>query len=950
MQLHFPLKPRDAFPLLVAAGALVFYAATLSRGVTSASLPLAAALAGWDGTPLANRPLVWLLTLPLRLLPGGWIPGALNLLAATLAAATLGILTRSVQLLPWDCPPDPQKKWARRLPALLACALCGLEFNFWSEATALSGELLELLLFAAAIWCLLEFRAGKNRRWLDAAAVIVGLGLAENWAMPLLLPFFLAALLWLGGPVFFERRFLTRMGLLGLAGLAVGAVQPCVNSLLPQSPFSLGDSWLATLRAAKDIWRTLYYDFVASHRAMTLAVLLYFLVPVAACLLRMKNEADHFYGVERMQLWIFRGLRASLLLVCVWLAFDPEVGPRQIILKQLKFPLPLLTLDYLAALGAAFLLGSLLYAAQAPTRDLPFTPLEKFTAFLRRSVAPLLTLFVALTVAALGLRSGRGIAQLRAAAPAAAGELIARSLPAEGGILLTDDRGWRITLQAALARGDRLRRWQVVDWPQLPSAAYRAALERQSPKGWTSGGTGDLTATATLELLERLAATNRMYCLHPLPGNYLLEWFYPEPAGAAHELKLMARDEFALPPLTPQQIAANEQFWDAAWSEKLAALSRVLAGAAKKPPRWLAVTPVAPEAARQLGRWFSLSLNNWGVELQRNGKLTEARRRLEQALALNPDNAAAALNLAGNSNRLAGTVLDWATAPAAVKNATSIGQLARLMETAGTFDEAQICSLLGHACDRAGWPRQALQQLDRARELTPGSVAPELAMGEIFVRYGRPEPVFATVNRLRAKADATPAGRALGAELSLLEARAYLAQTNLPAANRALDAALDQADDAFTREVVFKAYLTAGLVTNALAVVDRTLEREPDNIAALNNKAAIRLQTEHPAEALALWEQVLARTNLPAVRLNRAIALVKLRDFPAATAAYRELQTTGIDPFSVNYGLAQIAEAQHDTNAAVKLYRACVSNAAPDSIKWRAARARLEVLQSPGKP
>ena len=67
--------------------AFVLYAVTLSWGMTATSLPLTAKVAGWDWLPMTNRPLTWLLTLPLHLLPASWIPGGLNLMTAAIAAA-----------------------------------------------------------------------------------------------------------------------------------------------------------------------------------------------------------------------------------------------------------------------------------------------------------------------------------------------------------------------------------------------------------------------------------------------------------------------------------------------------------------------------------------------------------------------------------------------------------------------------------------------------------------------------------------------------------------------------------------------------------------------------------------------------------------------------------------------------------------------------------------------
>ncbi len=47
-----------------------------------------------------------------------------------------------------------------------------------------------------------------------------------------------------------------------------------------------------------------------------------------------------------------------MLLAFVWLAFDPVAGPRQILQSQFGVSLPLLTFDYLVALGVGFLVGN----------------------------------------------------------------------------------------------------------------------------------------------------------------------------------------------------------------------------------------------------------------------------------------------------------------------------------------------------------------------------------------------------------------------------------------------------------------------------------------------------------------------------------------------------------------------------------------------------------------
>jgi hypothetical protein len=92
------------FPLQVMLGALVIYGLTVSHGVTSDSLVLTAKVAGWDWQPMSDRPLVWLFTLPLRLLPAGWVAMGMNLFSMACGVVTLGIMARSLELLPWSRP------------------------------------------------------------------------------------------------------------------------------------------------------------------------------------------------------------------------------------------------------------------------------------------------------------------------------------------------------------------------------------------------------------------------------------------------------------------------------------------------------------------------------------------------------------------------------------------------------------------------------------------------------------------------------------------------------------------------------------------------------------------------------------------------------------------------------------------------------------------------------
>src|SRR5437660_378178 len=167
---------RSMLPWWIAAGALVVYVVTLNHWVTFNSLPITAALSGWNWQPELNQPLFWLLTYPLRWLPANMIPLGVNLFSAVCAVLTLALLARSVALLPHDRTEEqrirergPNALLSVRsawLPPLLAAIVCGFQLTFWENATAASGEILNLLLFAYVIRCLLEFRIDGRDSWL----------------------------------------------------------------------------------------------------------------------------------------------------------------------------------------------------------------------------------------------------------------------------------------------------------------------------------------------------------------------------------------------------------------------------------------------------------------------------------------------------------------------------------------------------------------------------------------------------------------------------------------------------------------------------------------------------------------------------------------------------------------------------------------------------------------
>ena len=1002
-------------PWPVTLAALVFYGVTSSHGLTMSGLALTAKIAGWDSVPMVGQPLLWLLTVPFRLWPEAWVPLGLNWFCALTAALTLGVLARSVQLLPWDQPWENARSSA--LPVLLAVVVCGLEFNFWQQATNASGEMLDVLLLAAALWLLLEYRVRQEPRWpgnftgkpvpqtfksaasrvskpadasyskrpagieigepkpglpsagwetsvapvlpasantalkysgwLWAAALVWGIGIAENWVMLLTLPLFVAGVVWLCGWRCLSLEFWLRLAVPGLAGFSIYALLPLVNGLWPHSPWSLGQAWRVSWQQTENTVRQLGLEFWRSHRLLALVVVIYYLAPTLSFLVRVRDMSTaNKSGLDRFQVWIYHAFRVVLLLACLWLAFDPLIGLRQILLKQLGASLPLLTFDYLNALGAAFLAGNLLLISQGAVESRQWPP-SKINW--RARAVPFATVGLGLMIAGLAARNAPAMLRMNFHALQRFGELSADSLPGEGGVVVSGEAEKLAVFQAALAHRPRAAAWAAVDLRRLPSVAYRAGLERRHPWGWlTEASRHELNALEMLQMLAGIAGHQRLFYLNPSFG-FLFEQFYLEPAGSVWEMKLRGKTLLDYPPPSRAATDANEKFWSRAWEKDLSALALV---PGERRTGWesiekrLGVTPAPVFQDRLLAQWFSISLDSWGVALQKQGRWRDAQTRLEQALQLNPHNFSARISLACNTNLQSGRTLGLADLGQVAGQVGNFDRLGLVINQDGPFDDPIFCYLLGCAFQRSDLWVQAVEQFERTRQLAPGVQAPEFALSELYPRLRMSDRAQPLINHLREAANYGQSSSALDLELAMLEVNSWLAQTNLANARSAVKTLLKQhPGDVQIANRAMLAYLSMHDFKSALELIDAKLSQAPDEVSSLNTKAVMLFQSGNAAAALPVLDRILTLTNLPEARIERAMAYAATTNYAAAKADYLELQHVLANPFAAESGLAQLAELQHDTNQAIHYLELCLSNAPPGSVQWRQVRARLLSLQ-----
>ena len=993
---------RDGLPWIVGAAALAVYLVTLNHFVTLTSLALVNRVSGLDWHPMLSQPLACLLTFPFRWLPAGWVPLALNAFTAVCAALTLATLARSVALLPHDRM-EQQRLLVQNehallslpaawVPVILAAVALGFQLTFWEHAIAASGEMLDLLLFAYIIRCLLEHRIDERQSWLDRAALLFGCAMANNWAMVPFLPLFLVALLRTKRLSFFslrtigriertgwesaapaltaDLRFFLRVALLGLAGCSLFLLQPLAQVFSPDSTVSFWQALHTAALSDKDTLHILFRWFTHSGRYVALLLVATSLLPILLLSIRwgglVGGESNARFDLAAFLMHIFH---AFLLLICFWAVFDPPFSPRQIARQNGLF-LPFLPLYYLTALSIGYYSGFFLLLFGAATLQRINRRLA-FRRLLCQAVPMLLYVLLGLALAGLLLENVPVIRVTNAPRLNQYAKLAAGSLPPDGAIVLSDDPVRLAVLQAALAPEGKAGRYVPVETRSLALAPYRAWLSRKHPGLWPSepateagstlaglipSQTNALVETASVvRLLSGLAQSNHIYCLQPTFG-LLLEQFYLQPHGLLSEMKLYPTGLLSEPPLTPAELAENQAFWQCAIETGVRPVLRLISQPELPRPaveerlmKLGHLQTLSPAEARVLAGWYSGALNRWGVVLQRNGKWSEAAPCFSLAQDLNADNLPARINIQCNSNLLAHQKMTVTRTQVFPEQFGRYHNLNQVLTECGPFDDPSCCYHLGLDLARGGMLRQAGQQLERIRELVPSDVSVRLMLGDLFTTCAAPDLTLKIVAEIQADPELRPLGLTNEVEVALLEARAWLAKTNRPVAQGIIYALLaTHPGDAGILGRAAATFTAGQSYSDALRLTDRQLQLDPNDAVALARKGNLCILIGDLTNAIPPLTLSLSLTNAYSARLNRATAYLRTGCLDAAEVDYQDLLKAYPTAYSAFYGLGEIAWQRKDTNTAIRYYEQYASQAGADTAESMLVAARLKSLQ-PGR-
>jgi len=964
------IDPRKNFvprflPWLLAAAALAVYWFTLNHWVSLPSLAAVASISGWTWQPALSQPLQFLITYPFRWLPATQVPIALNIFSALCAAVTLGLLARSVALLPHDRT-DAQRRRERSLfslltirsawlPPVLAVAVCGLQLTYWEHATNFTGEMFGLVLFAFVVWSLLEYRLDGRVGRLYLAAVVYGAGMVENWAMAGFLPVFIGAVIWIRGLNFFNLRFLQRLGLCGLVGLSLALLLPTWAVVSGKIPGAFWWLALKTSLAPQYNFALKPYFLSCIHPQMyfqLFALLLAYLMPLLVLAIRWQSS---FGDSSRMGMalasFMFHLVHAIILFICLWVMFDPPFSPRE---KGFG-----LTFYYLIALSVGYYSGYflLVFGKEASTRSPPPpSPLQFLNPFIVVGVFVL----AALAITGLVYKNTPLIGDFNDNTLSRYASLLEKNLPPGGGYLLSDDPQHLFLVQAALVRDGRAKAFVPLDTRSLVVPAYHRYLHERFPQKWPytivdAEMTNNVGPVHLIGLLTMLAATNELYYLHPSFGYYF-EQFYLEPHGLVYRLKLLPRDTLLPPPMDQALFAENEAFWSRVEDEAFPAIEREITSADPDAPKTLGQRLLARLHVKRepnpnavvAGNFYSRDLDFWGVQSQRAGALKSAATCFELAQKLDPNNVVAQINLQCNQDLRAGRAVPVDPSKVTRDQFGKYHDWSEVVSANGPFDEPSFCFREGVLMAKGnGLFRQAVLPLARVRELDPDYLPARLLLAQIYVLSRLPDRALAELHEPLTQPKKFSLTDSNSMPIDVLAAGAYFQKTNFTQGARLLESEINRhPDNGDLQTLTMQTFITYGLFTNALAVIDRKLKMAPEDLTGLFGKGYVCIQLHDYDDAIAALTRLLAiQTNNADARFNRALAYLDSGKLDAARADYRRLQQTYTNSFPVAFGLGEIAWREHETNEAIRNYRIYLANANTNTAEATNVILRLHELE-----
>lgn len=758
-------------PIAVGLVALAVYFLTASPWMIYFNAEEVATLGGWSWAVESNvfvPPLLYLLTIPLRLFPDSSIPFLLNLFSTVLGAGSAFFLALTIRLLPQDRTRDQRTRekssngflttshwW---VPVVAGSLLFIFQLTIWESSTLYTKEILNLFLFSVITWSIFNARLTQSSTSLATGAFVTGIALANDGGLFGFLPFILAGFIWVRKKELFSFHVFIPLFGCFLMGCLLYLTVPFIHTYSGADGVGYFDRLFSYLGTQKS------YILLRDFRIPNFFLALTSVLPLIFASVRWPSQFGDMTAVGAFFTQsIFRVFHFIFLITSFYVSFDMAFSPRQ----SGHFGLLYLRYQYLTCLAAGYYLGYfiLILSRQMEGRRKKKTLLPPQLANILAWGLSVIALALPL---ALAVKNAPFI-QARNQTPwrtyiQSMADVIVKDNPANGFVASNTIFGGasaQLLMLRSILPDPITQNLIFLDSSSayLNNPKYHRLLKKRYGDRYPE--LPELPASQKVysnpqvsEIFARLIKDNQSYYLNATYGLFF-ETVRGVPEKGIYHLESYSHSDISYPIISQKEAEDYSQLADSLQSNIIESLSRTIK---IDPPRAKINGQIRRTTDPQiLAMLVSVHLNDIGYRLMRSHHYAIAHKYLSMAIASNPENISAEINqfaldlIQKNGDSLAG--LEWKFPPEMEENINEklkgFANLEVLLNTYGFFDFPSLTFMLSRTFFENGLPIQAYQFLQRTLELEP-TVYRYYADGAMFVlNYNRTDIAMEILDKLR---------------------------------------------------------------------------------------------------------------------------------------------------------------------------------------------------------